>query len=513
MYNLLVTHLRFNQPMSALSTILKNLSFNFILFSNKLVAKIRAIEETTFIASASILTYFSLWSLNLSNKEIVVLFFLLFAVLILYSRNIGFSLLLTYLISSIIFVGKTHYYQLIDLKEFPHLRELYPFGLGTFFIIKPSDIFSFIMFMYLLFMVFGQKKVLIVDEFGILLSLYFLWILAANIFASPRVLISLFHTIDLFQAVILYFFLKIDKKVVKNLSTIVIVFCVIIVFQSYISIQQLINSAPLGKNIELVHVAPKYGGVIDEVYFTFRPVGTFLHSNNLGVYLSALILILLSFYFIYSYWIYLVSIFFTLVTIILTLSRTAWIGLFTGSLYFFYSVEHILNINLLKKNKVKFLLLVLLLSPLLIYSLPRISRTIFTFAESGGGYLRIKQAQEVFNLVKSSIFFGTGSGMSVLRAIEMNKTGVFTNFPDQIHNHYLLILVENGMVGLILLISIIYVYFIALKSKLKELTDTNKKIFLYGILGSSIIITLSPISQPFFYYTLLILFYHLKDIA
>lgn len=485
----------------------------FIFQLNIFLKKFRSIENTVFVTGVSLLAFFSLWFFNFSNKEMVVLFFVLFILLLVYSRNIGLSLFITYLISSTIFVGKTHYYQLLDLKEFPHLKELYPFGIGTLLIIKPSDIFSFGISIYALINLLKIKAKLHLEKIDFFLILFLLWTLMVNIVVSPRIMISLYYTLDLFQAVSLHFFLKLFKNKQKSLSIIPLVFFVIAIFQSYISIHQFIKSGPLQKNVELVHLAPKFGGVIDETYFTFRPIGTFLHSNNLGVYLSALTLFLFSFYLIYTRWSYLLSLVLAFTSIILSLSRTAWISLFIGTLYFFYSIEHSLKINLLQKFKTKFLLLTIVFIPLLIYSLPRISKTALTFNESGGGYLRLKQTQEILNLIKSSPFFGTGSGMSTLKAIELNKKGVFVNFPDQIHNHYLLILAENGSIGLFLFVCVLFFYFRGLTTKLKKTKIVNGKILIYGLIASSLAIVLSAFSQPFFYYSLLIIFYHLKDIA
>jgi len=477
--------------------------------------KIQLLNSLSFAVNASLLTLFTLLIFNPQNKEIIALFSLLFLLVFLNSRNIVHSLLVTFLTSSTIFVGKTHYYQLMSLREFPYLKELYPFGVGTVLIIRPVDVITLLMLLYLLVVIFKRKTGFQLEKIDFALLLYFVWLVLANVFASPHILISLYHTTDVLQAVILHFSLKIQGNKSKILAVIPPIFIAITVFQSYLAIQQLINSAPLGKNIEMLHLSPAYGQAIDETYFTFRPIGTFIHSNNLGIYLSGLIVFLLSYSLVNPSWTHLVSFLLAFAAIVISLSRTAWISLFCGSLYFFYSLEHVLKINLIhrfKFDKLKILLLSILIVPLLIYALPRVSKTALTFRDSGGGYLRIKQAQEIVTLVRISPIFGTGSGMSTLKAIELNKKGVFTSFPDQIHNHYLLVLAENGTVGLFLLLALILFHFHGLEGALHKARNVKNKIVIYGLIASSIIMVLSAFSQPFLYLSILIILYNLKNI-
>ncbi len=478
----------------------------------RLIDKIKKIPTDIFATNLSFLTLLFLWFFNPSNKGIVVVFFILAGLIFLKSKNIYLSLLTTYLISSIIFTGKTHYYQLLDLKKFTYLKEDYPLGYIQSLVIGSSDIFAFLLFILLIKDLVKSKLNFKLNAFDLSLLGLLLWGIFDSLVISKKPLISLYFTVELFKVFILNLTLKFLTQKGFKLNILINILMVIIFFQCFAAIQQFMYSSPLGKNIEIIFTPHKFGSVVDEYYFTFRPPGTFYHANDLGIYLAVLTPLFISLYIISLNRIYLLTLVASLATIALTLSRSAWLGIGLALLYLFFNIEHKLKIDLLRVFGKKVLILALIFLPLIIYSLPRVAKSAYSFDSSGGAYLRIKQAAEIFGLVKASPVFGTGWGLSVVEAIEKNKPSVFASFPSVIHVYYLLLLAENGIIGLIFLFFIIFSYLKRLLAKLTSIEEKKQQIYLLGIIGGSLVLLITSVFQADFYFQLLIIFFYLKDL-
>jgi len=138
----------------------------------------------------------------------------------------------------------------------------------------------------------------------------------------------------------------------------------------------------------------------------------------------------------------------------------------------------------------KIILCLLLIVPLLFYSAPRVVKIQNISDEGGGLNLRSRQASEVGELISQSPLFGTGTGLSVVKAMEKDKNGVFANFPSPIHNYYLLIAVENGLPYLGFFILFLFL-------SIKKLTSYKKDLTFFSVV-SLIAVTVIGLFQPYF---------------
>jgi O-antigen ligase len=127
----------------------------------------------------------------------------------------------------------------------------------------------------------------------------------------------------------------------------------------------------------------------------------------------------------------------------------------------------------------------------------RFLKTLFIFNE-GGLILRLKQAKEIFNLIKISPFFGWGTGQTIVSAIKINPYGIFASQPFEIHNFYLLITGENGIISLALFFIFLFLVF----KKAIYLKD-NFSIFFLSMMTNLLIIGLF---QPYIFIDLILYF-------
>ena len=474
--------------------------------------KIVSGDKLDFIVNAGLIFLLSLWLINPSNKQVVIYFIIFFFILWYKLKDWSLSALTSWIVSSVIFSGKTHIFKLLDLGKFPSLRYEYP-DLGYFvtLVIKTVDIISFFMLTVIVFTVIRGIKKISLKTFDILLIIYAGSTIVANLAVSPNVFVSLYSNIEIFNAVILNFFLKlfIDKK--DRVQPIYGLLSVVVIFELFVSAQQLIQSSVIGKTIEFLPSIPKFGGVADE-FSAFRPVGTFNHANTLAMYAAPLFIVFFSLYIIKPSFKFMVPLISGAILTFVTLSRSAWGSLIVGFLYMLHNIEYSLKINLFKKLKMLIIISSIAIVPLLIYTFPRVVKTLYAFQPSGGGNLRLRQINESLALFARSPIFGVGNEMSVVRGIERDQSGVFTGFPAPVHNFYVLEMVEKGFVNVVIFVILIVVFlkdmYQSLKSKEKE-----KKIAVLGLTTAGLVLIMTAFFQPFFYLHFLVFFHHLKDYA
>lgn len=451
-----------------------------------------------------------LWFFDPSNKLTIVYAFLYLIFLFAKSKDLGLSLSIMLVVSGVIYTGKTHYIQLLDLRGFSMLKREYP-TLAYFarVVISYIDIFSFFS---AIFLIYKLKKGQFprIDLFGLLLIIYLCWAIICNIATSPNIIVSFHYSLFILYALILHFVLGTIRDKKNVFDYIVQALGGIIIFQSFIAVQQFLNFSTIGKGIESLPTLPAFGDTIDE-YFAFRPVGTFIHANNLSIYSTSVLIILLGYYLVKKNISYLIAFLFGLITFVLTLSRTAWMGLYISLLFVFYQIEYKMRIVIWPHFKKYIIAIIPVIIAVMIYAGPRIAKSVYLFEPSGGGYLRVEQAKAVMELFKESPLFGVGTEMSLVRGVE-KKYDVFISFPEKIHNFFLLEMAEKGIINSFIFIAMIAVFYAGLIEKIKRSTKP-KKIILYSIMGASFVAIGSVFFQPFFFLNLVVIYYFLYNNA
>ncbi len=410
-----------------------------------------------------------------------------------FTNNLPLSLFTSYLISDFLPIGKTYIYQILSLDFLPHLKNQYPLGLIEIVKFTINDIFFLFIFFYLI------RQVLIKIDFKLdktikIFILFLLWGLISDYFSSPNFLLSIFIKKDLYKLIFIYFFIKQNKKEIK-IDFFLNILVIILIFESFLALLQLINHAPIGKNIEATHSIEFFGNTVDELTFYFRPIGTFIHANYLGGFLTLNIPLIIYLVFLKKQFS-----FFNIGTLIIsfsvlmfTLSRSAFLSLliFLIFVYFAYkknfSKFFIKNKSFFLKNS-KIIILIITIS-ILIFILPiiRIFKIIDSFSYSGGIYLRFNQIIETLKVIALNPIFGTGTGFSVTKSLNINKFGIFSSFPSVVHNYYLLIATENGLPYL-------FLFIIFLKKLIQNFFYINRY---FGFL--LIVLIIYSLFQPFFF--------------
>ncbi len=289
----------------------------------------------------------------------------------------------------------------------------------------------------------------------LLISLNFL----SSIWSLDSIL-SIYFSIKLLLSICLFFVLQITNF---NVKTLILIFISSVFFQSIIGFFQFIIQDTFSfKYLGLKQYTIWQGGtsvMTSESGRWLRSYGGEDHPNILALLLFTAILLSIYLYILYEKNSLLLKIFLLLsislfsVTVLLTFSRNIWLAFIVG-LTFMIIFLFLKNKNLFKRI---FIPIILVFATSIIITLTykdlffvRISNDTLTSHNSISD--RAIYIVHSISLLKEHLFFGTGIGnyTNSIYNLEKNKYPIWHYQP--VHNIYLLIFVELGLIGFFLLI-------------------------------------------------------------
>lgn len=395
---------------------------------------------------------------NYSNKTLLALFFLFFFILIYFFKNIYLALFTSYLSSIPFFVGKKYSFQI--LSEEVMRSDLYPFGRSLTFALKVSNIFVLMMLFFVIvfllvniykFFLKGKIKRKITIPKSIVVLTVFFSILLFSVFKSVYVDLSLLFYLEYASILIIYFFVLylLNSSIKKNFNRIFLeVILAIVSLESLLSFVQFFTHGPIGLSIELQTANPLFGSGADEAYFLSRPFGTYGHANTLGMNLFIMLSVLLYYYFyiklsLKTKKLIKLIILLGVISLILTLSRSSWLA-FLVTIYFFFIRTKRVSFKLIFDTIKKF---IFLLIPLFLLFAFRVIQTSNSLLSNGGLTTRIISIRESMTLFIQNPYFGTGMSTNILASYFNNPKSSVLNFPEPVHNGFILQLSESGLIS------------------------------------------------------------------
>lgn len=248
-------------------------------------------------------------------------------------------------------------------------------------------------------------------------------------------------------------------------------FAVLFGSEIIVGILQLIKGGYLGIHAERAHFLAAFGQGNDEVAGTVRISGLWNHPNALAYWLlqllfSIALIAVELFKKIFSD--KSVLLFFLLLLLIssLTLSRVAMVTLGIGCLVFTKDLVLIISkLRLfLQKHMNIFhwiiLLVVAICSGLIFVRIgSRILASQYVFLSSGGITTRVDQYREGLNLFSINPIFGHGPGMFTAALHRWISEGTIEYFPERVHNAFILIAAESGLLAVFLQVLILFLLF------------------------------------------------------
>jgi len=463
-----------------------------------LVIWLKGLSSPQYLFTTSLFLYFVLLLVNPSNKIIAVLLILAIPLYYWKLRHFGHSIFFAYVTSSLISTGKTYIIQLLAPGEFP--IEIFPHGYVLFFTITPSLILATFLGVKLI-RDLVLKKVLpirlsIVDFIVIALMI---WPFITDAISSLNPSISLLFDLIAIPPYIVYWYIRLTRFSTKKFLTLFLALLMSqIIFESSLAFQQFIQSSPLFKRIEAQVDIEYFGNVADEIQFRFRPVGTFQHANEFGLWLGFWLVVILSVYFYEDKRTGLLTIILGFGALVATLSRSAWIGFTIASLNLLYIItkknRHPPPLSL---NRYVTPLLIMSLILALFFIVPRAEKSVYTFIE-GGGYLREMQIQETAQLIRTHPLLGVGTHMSVVALHNRQASVIFSQVALRVHNWYFLVAAEHGIPYLLLYLLFIFLIFRQNRQYFTRSVKRDKTSFIgIGVVSSLLVLLFIAFFQPF----------------
>ncbi len=378
-------------------------------------------------------------------------------------------------------IGQTYTIEVVSLSNLT--TQLYQNGRQINYIITPYFVLLLTTFIHTVINL--VKKPLHFNLPTTSFLLVFLFIILSSINANYLQILSLLYSLEYF----IYFivFIKIASTIKQLASTKqqqvlnawLVQLIIIISFISLIALLQFVKRNILGLNIEAINYAPVFGKGSDESNLFFRPIGLTDHANILASqmfkFLSTVIIITLVLIkkrklLIPQKKIIFITILTTII-IILTQSRAVYIATTILLITTFFSLKK------KKKKIVKYLSIVgssykipiiITLTILSIITSYRLILSFNTFS-TGGWLVRQKLNKLAITIIKNHPLLGTGTDTFISEASSIDSYyGVMSYFPESVHNGFLLIISENG---LLTFFSLLLAYYFLVKQVTKAKLD------------------------------------------
>ena len=451
-----------------------------------------------------------------------VLGFLFFGLLVFcysFPKAIAYSMIPLLYLSS----GQTHSFiavpaQAIHSLQYWEGRHLI-FSLSPFFVILASAL------LFLPFFLLKSKKVfkLFFHE-KIIFILFGMFVLSA-IYNSQLLIFSLLSIVQEFLVVVWGFYLMILSNILsqnnwkKMLFTIALIMTLVLSQDALIALGQTVMRAPLGLVAERASVAPVFGLGVDENSGVFRPFGIHSHPNGLAndqILLAFSILILVTYLgnkgffgkkIKNDFFVFVLAV--SILTIILSLSRAAFLAVFAALLVFkFRHASKFKVFRTMKQVVDKFgivlKLIILVAGSTLVFRLSdRLFNSIYSFSEFGGIATRTKQYLEAIEVFKTFPILGTGVGMFMTASYQLFPDGVMRYFPEPVHNNFLLFATERGIVATFLYLIFIIKSFQFIENS--QFAKTTKTMIYSGVVSIFVMMLFHPQNNFFSFLVLIIL--------
>jgi O-antigen ligase len=136
------------------------------------------------------------------------------------------------------------------------------------------------------------------------------------------------------------------------------------------------------------------------------------------------------------------------------------------------------------------------------YLLPRLINTFFALEIYGGGYTRIELIRESLRTISQHPFFGVGLGMDIFYSYQQSlgrAPGVFSYFPEAVHNGYLRLLSQVGIISFLIFLWVCFLFIKKLAAAIKK----EKRLMVKIILLSVFFGLVAPLVNGFFQAALL----------
>ena len=398
--------------------------------------------------------FFLCWAYTLfpENFKLATIFtFLIIFLLNFINKNIFLTTFIVYIVN-LLFLEPGKYFSFLMIEgkglAFEPLRDV---GLIDAYGFTVSDLLALFLSLFIFrktahFLLFNKKIHIYWYDKVVVISflIYFLISFYSSRFFSFDFFFSFIHLIQYSKMLLSYVFISYlirgNKKGRKIISYIILG---LVLFNFTLSFGQFIlgifSIGSSNQEVFSYHLP-------EEDSLFIRPFGAFLHSNQLGFMITtwiASLLILDNLKKNFKNAILILS----GILLILTQSRTVWILLFSIVIYYFivFFKKKLLKLSSLKISKRHaYLFFVILFLAIIVGQ--RLISSRFSF-DGGSAGIRLRMYKDGLAALSESYLFGFGPATNVKTIYELIPKSYVTDFPYAVHNGYLQMSLESGIIA------------------------------------------------------------------
>lgn len=265
---------------------------------------------------------------------------------------------------------------------------------------------------------------------------------------------SLYGILTLGEMIIAFFLLRNNLKS-YDLKVLPLIFSSMLLFQSAVSVIQFITHGNIGILAETSNFDYPFGLATDEEAELFRSSGTAYHANALVMFL----IILLPYIFYYQT---IISNALKIIWIFVLFSTFARVGWLMGLLEFLYLSLPDFKTRIRFKINYTVLFVISLIIAIIIFPLflVRLETLPEAFSENGSWGFRFKTYNQAIYQIGKSPLLGSGPNMYLTNFLEDPQTDLYedgkVNVFEKVHNFFLEVFLDNGIIGLILMAFFLY---------------------------------------------------------
>ena len=376
-------------------------------------------------------------------------------------RNWKTTLLFGFMILRVLPVGQTYKFLMTGPQDNPALfyAGRYQEGRSAFLVLSPAYTIGcalIILSAYLMVKMYVMRR-LIPIEFLLLLVVVCLKFVS-SLFAQAVPVYSFFHVLEVVMVsawgIVLFEAAWTGSKIMNRVmyST-----GILSLFEFILVVFQWIRQKPIGLLIEQT----RSGMAQEPSTDFFRVFGSFAHPNLFASELVSIVFLGLLFYFVLKRNFFLIGAIAALVCLILTQSRAALLGLGVGLVpligFLLWRYKHEISNVLRKKISVFWSILIVAVMILVttVFSTRVINTFVYSTGEGGGFDVRRELTEEALELIKANPIIGVGYDAFIPVASRLNVTGVMGWFPETVHNAYLQIASESGILAAFMVVLLI----------------------------------------------------------
>ncbi len=408
------------------------------------------------------LTLFLFVTLIIPERKAFFIVSILFLFGLFYAlRDWSRVLFFGYFVLNMFPVGQVYRFVLLSEEEL-FFNARFPFGREAFFLLSPAFIVGLLLMARVIQLVFlhNHRRVMTAETglIGLCILLKFL----SAVFAQNTMILSLLWSIglvELYSWLLLHFLIKpmaddVKKKLIYTLLALVL-------FQGAGVLAQWVRQQPIGILIEGARSEAAQEISVDY----FRPRGYFSHPNAMAKEMMGLMMILfvslIGIKKIVQKRSVITGIIVAVISIFLSQSRAGILSLGLAvapwSLWLIHTRWAHVVASLRRKISISASIVILVLVSVvsIVFVSRAVNTILFSMGEGGGFDVRNQLIQEAMVIIKENPVFGVGYGMFVPAAFERNITGVLEWYPQAVHNGFLLMASESGILVLALTIVVV----------------------------------------------------------